>query len=297
MEMQQVRYFLALAKHLNFTRAAEECHVGQPALTRAVQALEAELGGELIRRERRTSHLTDLGRRMLPFLQQCYNSAMSAKALARSVIEQDLAPLTIAISNTISLELIMGPLGELFRAIPGLQLTLLHDTAAELLDMLRDGQAELAVAGPLNGAWERLDLWPLREEGFVLMALASHPLAQLAEVGPADLQQSRLLYQIGCETRDDIGAWLATQGVGSQRIHEVTTQAQLQALLAQGLGVAITAASLPAPEGVVARPVRGLELRRQVCAYSVAGRARSPAANLFLNLLRAGAAPTPKPAS
>lgn len=297
MEMQQVRYFLALAKHLNFTRAAEECHVGQPALTRAVQALEAELGGELIRRERRTSHLTDLGRRMLPFLQQCYDSAMSAKALARSVIEQDLAPLTIAISNTISLELIMGPLGELFRAIPGLQLTLLHDTAAELLDMLRDGQAELAVAGPLNGAWERLDVWPLREEGFVMMALASHPLAQLAEVGPADLQQSRLFYQIGCETRDDIGAWLATQGVGSQRIHEVTTQAQLQALLAQGLGVAITAASLPAPEGVVARPVRGLELRRQVCAYSVAGRARSPAANLFLNLLRAGAAPTPKPAS
>jgi len=297
MEMQQVRYFLALAKHLNFTRAAEECHVGQPALTRAVQALEAELGGELIRRERRTSHLTDLGRRMLPFLQQCYDSAMSAKALARSVIEQDLAPLTIAISNTISLELIMGPLGELFRAIPGLQLTLLHDTAAELLDMLRDGQAELAVASPLNGAWERLDVWPLREEGFVMMALASHPLAQLAEVGPADLQQSRLFYQIGCETRDDIGAWLATQGVGSQRIHEVTTQAQLQALLAQGLGVAITAASLPAPEGVVARPVRGLELRRQVCAYSVAGRARSPAANLFLNLLRAGAAPTPKPAS
>ncbi|MBY0448838.1 MAG: LysR family transcriptional regulator [Hyphomonadaceae bacterium] len=297
MEMQQVRYFLALAKHLNFTRAAEECHVGQPALTRAVQALEAELGGELIRRERRTSHLTDLGRRMLPFLQQCYDSAMSAKALARSVIEQDLAPLTIAVSHTVNLTLIMGPLGELFRSIPGLQLTLLHDTAAELLDMLRDGQAELAVAGPLNGAWERLDVWPLREEGFVMMALASHPLAQLAEVGPADLQQSRLFYQIGCETRDDIGAWLATQGVGSQRIHEVTTQAQLQALLAQGLGVAITAASLPAPEGVVARLVRGLEIRRQVCAYSVAGRARSPAANLFLNLLRAGAAPTPKPAS
>lgn len=294
MEMQQVRYFLALAKHLNFTRAAEECHVGQPALTRAVQALEAELGGELIRRERRTSHLTDLGRRMLPFLQQCYDSAMSAKALARSVIEQDLAPLTVALSHTVNLALVMTPLAELFRAIPGLQLTLLHDAGTELLAMLRDGQAELAVAGPLQGAWDRLDVWPLHEEGFVMMAPGQHPLAHQGEVSAADLEQLPLFYQIGCETRDEIGAWLNAQGVGAPRIHEVTTQAQLQALLAQGLGVAITAASLPAPEGVVARPIRGLDIRRQVCAYSVAGRARSPAANLFLNLLRAGAAPLPK---
>lgn len=294
MEMQQVRYFLALAKHLNFTRAAEECHVGQPALTRAVQALEAELGGELIRRERRTSHLTDLGRRMLPFLQQCYDSAMSAKALARSVIEQDLAPLTVAISHTVNLALIMGPLGELFRAIPGLQLTLLHDSATELLVLLRDGRAELAVAGPLNGAWDRLDVWPLREEGFVMMAPAHHPLARLQEIEPEHLEQVPLFYQIGCESRDEIGTWLTGQGVGSQRIHEVTTQAQLQALLAQGLGVAIAAASLPMPEGVTSRPIKGLEVRRQVCAYSVAGRARSPAANLFLNLLRAASGPAIK---
>ena len=49
MEMQQIKYYLALAQTLNFTRAAEECNVSQPALTRAIQALEGELGGELIR--------------------------------------------------------------------------------------------------------------------------------------------------------------------------------------------------------------------------------------------------------
>ncbi|MBY0421745.1 MAG: LysR family transcriptional regulator, partial [Parvularculaceae bacterium] len=62
MEMQQIRYFLALSRTLNFTRAAEECNVSQPALTRAIQALEAELGGELIRREHSRSHLTELGK-------------------------------------------------------------------------------------------------------------------------------------------------------------------------------------------------------------------------------------------
>ena len=52
MEMHQVRYFLAVADTLNFTRAAELCHVSQPALTRAIQQLEEELGGLLLRRER-----------------------------------------------------------------------------------------------------------------------------------------------------------------------------------------------------------------------------------------------------
>ncbi|MET0278280.1 MAG: LysR family transcriptional regulator, partial [Pseudorhodoplanes sp.] len=61
MEMHQVRYFLAVARTLNFTRAAEECHVAQPSLTRAIKLLEGELGGDLFRRERPRAMLTALG--------------------------------------------------------------------------------------------------------------------------------------------------------------------------------------------------------------------------------------------
>ena len=68
MEMHQIRYFLAVARELNFTRAAEHCNVSQPALTRAIQQLEDEFGGQLLRREGRLSHLTDLGERMLPLM-------------------------------------------------------------------------------------------------------------------------------------------------------------------------------------------------------------------------------------
>ena len=66
--MQQVRYFLAVAGTLNFTRAAERCNVSQPSLTRAIQSLEAELGGPLFHRERGNTHLTELGRIIQPFL-------------------------------------------------------------------------------------------------------------------------------------------------------------------------------------------------------------------------------------
>ena len=60
MELQQIRYFLALARLLNFTRAAEQCNVTQPALTRAIQKLELELGGILIHREHQLTQLSDL---------------------------------------------------------------------------------------------------------------------------------------------------------------------------------------------------------------------------------------------
>ena len=66
METHQVRYFLALARTLNFTKAAEECHVARPSLTRAVKNLEDELGGPLFHRERANTHLTELGRALLP---------------------------------------------------------------------------------------------------------------------------------------------------------------------------------------------------------------------------------------
>jgi LysR family hydrogen peroxide-inducible transcriptional activator len=70
MDMHHIRYFLAVSETLNFTRAAEKCNVTQPALSRAVQQLEEEVGGLLFRRERNLTHLTDLGLLLKPRLQQ-----------------------------------------------------------------------------------------------------------------------------------------------------------------------------------------------------------------------------------
>lgn len=66
MEMQHVRYFLAPSRTLNLAGAAEQAGVTQPALTRAIQKLEAELGGALFHREGRRTHQSELGRTMLP---------------------------------------------------------------------------------------------------------------------------------------------------------------------------------------------------------------------------------------
>ena len=83
MQLYQVRYFLALARTLNFTRAAEQCNVTQPALTKAVQKLEQELGGALIHRERHLTQLTELGKMILPTLEKIFAAAEAVRLQAQ----------------------------------------------------------------------------------------------------------------------------------------------------------------------------------------------------------------------
>src|SRR2546425_2837419 len=84
MQMQQVRYFLALCEELNFTRTARLCGVSQPSLTTAIRALERELGGPLFHRKPSIA-LTGLGRRMRPYLDEIARNADDAREAARTL--------------------------------------------------------------------------------------------------------------------------------------------------------------------------------------------------------------------
>src|SRR4051812_26670665 len=108
MEMQQVRYFVSLARTLNFTRAAEQCNVSQPALTRAIQQLEHELGGPLFHRERNNTHLSELGRMMQPYLESVEASTHAAKQAAQAAKKIENITLTLGAMCTIGPQLIAG---------------------------------------------------------------------------------------------------------------------------------------------------------------------------------------------
>ena len=286
MEMHQIRYFLAVARVLNFTRAAEECHVAQPSLTRAIKLLEDELGGELFRRERNLSHLTDLGHRMLPLMQQCFESAVSAKSLATSLKTGKIAPLALALSRTINIELLVPHLTELTRTFKGLELTFLRGTGADVAEALKKGDAELAVAGPLGEAWERLDAWPLFTERFSLLVGSGHRLAGRNAVGPADIKGERLLARTYCEQAEELGALLRSNGVEIASSHRIANETDLAALLAAGSGIAIAPESTPVARDLKRVHIEGLGFERSVTAYGVAGRSRSSAASGLLKLLR-----------
>ena len=86
MQMNQVRYFLALWEERNFTRAAKRCGVSQPSLTNAIKRLEQALGGPLFHRNRRNIELTELGRVVKPYLKQLTQSAYEAERKAAKVL-------------------------------------------------------------------------------------------------------------------------------------------------------------------------------------------------------------------
>lgn len=286
MEMQQIRYFVSLARTLNFTRAAEECNVSQPALTRAIQALEGELGGDLIRREGRLSHLTELGKRMLPLLQRCYDSAMTARDLARAVSQSDVAPLSLAVSNSVFLEPFMEPVAELFRTFPGLQLRISHGVAADILKTLKEGAYDIVIASNVEDGWDRLDRWPLFSEGFEIELNGDHPLGRKNAIDVADLAGQSLFKQTGCEDRPAVTRWFEAQGAVLEAAHEFDSHYDLGALLLASSGMAIVPESAPRPPGLKRVKLSGLNVGRTVYAYAVAGRQRSPAASAMLNLLR-----------
>src|ERR1700749_2379790 len=121
MEMHQVGYFLAVTRTLNFTRAADECNVTQPSLTRAIKQLEAELGGDLFRRERPAAQLTELGQRMHPLLKQCYEAAAGAPQLASSFKGGEIGALRIALTHSIDLSLILPHIEEIKRSFNRLE--------------------------------------------------------------------------------------------------------------------------------------------------------------------------------
>jgi DNA-binding transcriptional LysR family regulator len=287
MEMHQVRYFLAVARTLNFTRAAEECHVAQPSLTRAIRQLEGELGGDLFRRERPQAQLTDLGQRMLPLLKQCYESALSARSLASAIKKGEVGSLRLAISHTIDPSLVTPHVVELGKLFNGLELKLVRGNGNEVLEYLKKGEVELGIAAQLGEEWERLDRWALFTEDFQLFVSAMHMLAKRKSIAIDDLKDERLVVRTYCETTPGILEVLRGREFDVSRFHEVSADGDLLALLQAGVGAALVPRSTQAPGSLARIAIEGVELRRTVYTYGVAGRQRTAVAAAMLKMLRA----------
>ncbi|HZP78670.1 MAG TPA: LysR family transcriptional regulator [Pseudolabrys sp.] len=287
MEMQQIRYFLAVAKTLNFTKAAQECNIAQPSLSRAIKSLEDELGGALFRRERSLSHLTELGRLMLPLLTQSHESAIAAKSLALSYKKGVTAPLRLALSHTINLALLVPALTELVRVFPGLELQFFRGDGAGILERLKSGDAELALAGPLDVSWERLDRALLFRENYQLVVNKSHALARRNRIGIGDLKEQRLICRGYCEQAAELAAALEASGIKQVSSPGLLADEDLLSLIEANLGVAIMPQTARGGRSLHGIAVDELAIERAVFLYSVAGRERSPAASGLTKLLRA----------
>jgi DNA-binding transcriptional LysR family regulator len=192
-------------------------------------------------------------------------------------------------SRTIPMELISPHVHALSVAFPRIEVKVFRGAAHEIMDKLKKGEAELAVAGRLSEDWERLDSRRLFTERFTLVAHANHELARKNSVELADLSNSaeRLLSRPHCPMTVQLIAVLREHSITDVPSHEVASVNDLIDLLKANLGIAVLPTSTPLPDELRAINAEGLELSRLVQLYTVAGRQRSSAASALINLLRA----------
>jgi LysR family transcriptional regulator, hydrogen peroxide-inducible genes activator len=282
MEMHQIRYFLAVAELLNFTRAAEQCNVTQPALTRAIQKLEEELGGLLFRRERSLTHLTELGRLMQPHLKQVLEESEAARTTAKSFLRLDEAHLNLGVMCTIGPMRFVAFLRDFNARHPGVDVRLLETVPSMLSDQLLAEKLDVAVAAKPDAFDERLRLLPLYRERFVVAFPSGHRFEQRNAVPLAELKGEGYLRRVNCEYADHIGNLRQKCGAEVRRLYASEREDWIQAMIAAGLGVCIMPEHSPSTPGVITRPVIEPEITREVGLLTIAGRRHSPAVAAFI---------------
>lgn len=285
MELHQVRYFLAVASTLNFTRAAEMCNVTQPALTKGVQKLEQELGGQLIYRERQLTHLTDLGKAVLPMLERALASTEAVRRRARQFQRKEVAPLAIGLAPSISASLILDPIAEIRKFVPGLHVELLEEAPDRLVELLLEGEVNVALVGDLDDTPERLDSWALFEERYVAVLATSHELANVPVIGMEALREATILDRSNCDVAPKFQHLLFPDAAPHQN-HRSCRDLHLQHLASAGFGILLSPEHMPRLPSLKALPIEGDPVWREVRLLAVQGRRYSPALDAFIKVAR-----------
>ena len=286
MEMHQIRYFLAVCETLNFTRAAEQCNVTQPALTRAIQKLEEEFGGLLFRRERHLTHLTDLGRLMRPQLEQVWRQTETAKTTAKSFLKLENAPLSLGVMCTI------GPLRgisfvtDFWRSNQGIEITLREGVPQRLGELLREGELDLAVMAQWEPFDERFDVQPLYRERFVVAFPPGHRFANQNAVRLDDMDGESYLLRINCEYKDCLRTMREERGIELHHVYRSEREDWIQTMVMAGIGIAFLPEYSVFLPGLQTRPLVEPEVVREVALVTVAGRRFSPAVAAFVRAIK-----------
>jgi LysR family transcriptional regulator, hydrogen peroxide-inducible genes activator len=278
MEMHQVRYFLAVAEELNFTRAAEKCHVAQPSLTRAIQLLEGELGGPLFHRERANTHLSELGRTVKPYLEQVYGQTLQAKRLAFDFSHMKGVPLKLGIMCTIAPEPIVDLISELRRQHEGIEFQLSDANAWDLQKQLLHGDLEAAIyCIPGQEPDVCLHVVPLFREQIVAALSRQHRLATRNAVTVQDLDGEKYIHRTNCEFAGYADSVFQAQSVRCTPVYWSDRDDWTLAMVAAGLGWAFMPVHAVGHPGVVGLPIIEPEFWREVNLVTVRGRPHSPA--------------------
>lgn len=288
MEMQQIRYFLAVCDKGSFTRAAQSTYVAQPSLTQAIKKLEDELGGELFSRERSGCRLTPLGRLVEPTLRQIFRETQTVKAEAIRFSHLNTVPLRIGVMATIAAQHLSPFFADFQQERPHVELELVVDNEDNLLQQLDNDGLDLVISAPtslLPGHFQSLRLYA---ERYVVVFNDKHRFNQLPEIDLATIQAEPYLDRLNCELRETLRSICLGRQIDLYAAYRSNSEEWILSMVRAGIGVALM------PEFTITKKADNLkfrylstpEIHRTVCAIYHTSSAANPEVNEVLEKLR-----------
>ncbi|AWM88717.1 LysR substrate-binding domain-containing protein [Microvirga sp. 17 mud 1-3] len=290
LNLHLLRLFESVARHQSFSRAAEALHVSQPAVSKGVRELEAQLGTPLLERGPGGVRPTEAGRILLVHARTVFSAEQAAEDALGALRGLRGGTLRIGASTTIATYFLPPLLGAFHRAYPDVDLRLTSANTVTVADLLMRRELDVAlVEGPLDPG--EILVQPWREDELVFIAAANHPLA--SRPGPLPLKaladETIVLREPGSGTRDTAWNALAQAGFTPRRILEIGGNEVIIRVVAAGLGIGILSAVAVADQEALGRlrtlPVAGITIRRLLTRLVLPNRQPSPATVAFDRLL------------
>lgn len=239
LENFRLRVFRAVAHHLNFSRAAEELLLTQPAVTQQIKALEEELGFALFDRGGGRIGLTASGQTLLPFAERLRELSAEAVSAVAEASGQQAGELALGASQTIAQYVLPGLIASFIAAEPRVRVTLRSGNSDEMLEALLAHEVQLAL---VEGPEQRRDVHiePFMEDRMVLVVPQDHAWAE-QQIELAALKQAPLLMrEFGSGSRRVVEQALAQAGLKTRELQirmELDSTEGLLSAVEAGLGV------------------------------------------------------------
>ena len=288
MELQQLRYFVAVADSGKFTAAARDLHVAQPSISKQVRKLEDELGSVLLERRKTGIVLTDAGLILLPWAKRVLADVDGARAEIAGLASLERGRLSVGATPSLSTVLLPRVLASFHNAHPGVTLTVVEAGSRDLVDRLALGGLDLALVILPVPREELFDTFPLLREELVLAVAKRHPLAKRKSVRVSELRGVPLvMFREGYDLRSSTIAACEQAGFHPTFAIEGAEMDGVLRMAAAGVGVAVVPSMVVEKGG----PLVALRLVQPTLVRSVGvafrhDRQRSRAADAFVTRLR-----------
>ncbi len=288
---RQVRYFLAVAEHRSFTKAAEVLHVSQPALSQQVKLIEENLGVQLFDRSGRTTRLTDYGEVYLQYVRRASHEFREAACAIHDVADLSRGTLRVAVTPTFTTYL-LGPLIEAFHSrYPNIFLSVREISQDRMEDLLLSDEIDVGIAFSSSTAHD-LDLDPLLVETLALVVSRDHALARETSIGLETLSgESMVLLSAEFATRDQINQFCRQHAIQPHvRIEANSISAVIEIVRRTRLSTLLPATIAFAHQDLIAIALDPARLQRTSVLMQRKDAYRSAAVKIFVALAKQVAA-------